>query len=237
MLPATLNPLVLKWFDGWCRGALRRAFHRVHVYGADQLHFDRHRSHLYVANHSSFWYGIVLYHWLRAQRRQPIYCMIDEAQVREHPFFRRVGGFSIDRTNPRDGVLALDHAAKLLNDSPASVILFPQGEIRHNDARPLAFQSGVGQIVNQSPASCVVSVALRYEFWKEQRAEAMLMAMPASIDSGASRHTIARALESQIEHGLSDLQEFAKLSRPGSILLQGKPSISKWKRIFGRGKV
>ena len=236
MLPATPNPLFLAWFDGWCRRALRQAFHQVHLYLDRELPFEAKQSHLYVANHSSFWDGIVLYHWLRSRRRQPIYCMIDEVQVREHPFFRRVGGFSVDRSNPRDGLRAIDYASELLNRNAMSVIVFPQGELRHNDVRPLGFESGVARIVEKCPGAKVITVALRYEFWTEQRAEALVSADEFN-DRHQKRDAVMRSLEEQITGQLDRLQQRARGFETGEILLQGRPSISKWKRLIGGGKV
>ncbi|HLL90503.1 MAG TPA: lysophospholipid acyltransferase family protein, partial [Tepidisphaeraceae bacterium] len=175
MLPAKPNALVQMWFDAWCRRALRAHFNRVHVYADPAAQaFDPAVSHLYVANHASFWDGIVLNYWLRHRRRQRAYVMVDARQVAEHPFFRRIGGFSVDRGNPRDGLRAVRHAADLLNATPCAVVVFPQGQIQPADARPLSFEHGVSRIIERAPLARVVTVALRYEFWLEQRAEAML---------------------------------------------------------------
>lgn len=236
MQPAIPNPIIIRCFDGWCRRALRQAFHQVHLYLDRGLAFDPKQSHLYVANHSSFWDGIVLYHWLRERRRQAIYCMIDQVQVREHPFFRRVGGFSVDRANPRDGIRAIDYATELLNRGSVSVIVFPQGELRHNDARPLGFESGVARIIEKCPTCKLITVALRYELWKEQRAEAMLSAEQMDLQT-SSRREIVRSLEANIASQLDQLRQRALKFEAGEVLLQGRASISKWKRVIGGGKV
>ena len=113
---------------------------------------------LYVANHCSFWDGILLNEMLRRHRAQPLYCMIEEPQVRKHPFFRRIGGFSIDRGRPRDIRSAIDYASDLLNGTvrgasrnrnAAALVVFPQGEIQPNDVRPLGFKRGIARILKQ----------------------------------------------------------------------------------------
>ena len=237
MLEAKPNALFLAWFDLWCRRALRKSFHQVHLYLDSELPFDANQAHLYIANHSSFWDGIVLYHWLRNRRRQPIYCMIDEVQVREHPFFQRVGGFSVDRGRPRDGLRAIEYAAELLNRHSTSVIVFPQGELRHNDGRPLGFESGIARIIKKAPAANVIAVAMRYEFWREQRGEAMLSAQSIQIDPARDRDATVQLLEETLTQQLDRLRERAVRREAGEILLQGRASISKWKRWIGGGKV
>jgi hypothetical protein len=162
--------------------------------------------------------------------------MIDEVQVREHPFFRRVGGFSVDRTSPRDGLRAIDYASELLNRQAVGVIVFPQGELRHNDVRPLGFESGVARILQKCPGAKVVTLALRYEFWKEQRAEALVNAAQINLQT-SSRREIVGSLEANITSQLDQLRARGRQFEAGEILLQGRESISKWKRVIGGGKV
>ena len=245
MLPARPNRLVMAWFDHWSRGALRRHFHRVHVYpetpGAWEsagAAFDPAVPRIYVANHSSFWDGVLLNHLVRRRqakpggrrRRQPLYCMIDEVQVRRHPFFRRLGGFSVDRTRPRDGLAALDYAANLLRGG-ASVVIFPQGAIRPNDERPLRFEPGVARLIERVPAARVVPVALRYEFWVEQRAEALVRwGAERTYATGESRARVLADLREWMEASLDVLKGHGLRHEPAPhVVLAGRRSISRWK--------
>lgn len=237
MLPARRNPIVQAWFDGWCRRALRRHFYRLHLYPETPdawkpAAFDPAVPRLYVANHSSFWDGIVLNYVLRRFRRaQPLYCMIDAVQVRKHPFFRRIGGFSVDRANPRDARRTIDYAASLLRDESAAVVIFPQGRNEPNDVRPLRFESGVARLIEAVPHARVVPVALRYEFWLEQRAEAMLAFGAERQYAGRPRRealadlraVTTRLLDGLVAHGLS-----YRCGDP--VLLKGKSSVSDWRR-------
>ena len=181
MLPARPNRLVARWFDGWCRRALRRSFHAAHLYlpdgGAAWDDADPSAGRLYIANHASFWDGVLLY-WLLRRRlgtagRRRVYAMVDAEQVAEHPFFRRCGAFSVDRSDARDGLAAVAYAADRLAEG-AAVVIFPQGAIAPADRRPLGFEGGLGRIVARCPSAAVVPVGLRYEFWLEQRPEAMV---------------------------------------------------------------
>jgi len=231
MVAAKPNPWMLWWFDRWCHRAIRRQFFRLHRYGdPDWLNrFDNSRPRLYLANHPSFWDGIVLHHVLRTHLRQPTYCMIDAEQIAEHPFFRRVGGFSVDRARPRDGMAAIRYAVDRLRD-PAAVVIFPQGQIVGVDQRPLGFESGVARIIAGCPAAQVIPVALRYDFWAEQRGEA-LMHIGAPVDcTGLSRRQMIATLERAVTAGLDELTNASSRRVEGEVLLRGKRSISQWKR-------
>jgi 1-acyl-sn-glycerol-3-phosphate acyltransferase len=221
MLPAIPNPLVQLWFNWYCRFALRKFFHRVHLYG--NVPFEPNQSTLYIANHSSFWDVIAINFLIHAHRRQPAYCMSDLEQVKKHPFFRRVGAFSVDRTRPRDGLRAIYYAADLLNQSPCAVVIFPQGKIEPADKRPMKFEHGIARLIEKSPAANVVIVALRYEFWLDQRAELL-------IDLSVAQDRSIEAMQSQMTARLDALAAAGRAFQPGGrVLLQGRRSISEWR--------
>ncbi len=240
MRPAAPSVLTISWFDWWCRRALRRSFHRVHLYLESPGEWDASDPavpRLYVPNHSSFWDGIVLNVLLRhrhGRRAQPLYCMIDEEQVRRHPFFRRIGGFSVDRNDARDGLRAIDYAAGLLNaPTPAAVIVFPQGRFQPNGARPLRFEAGVARLVERVPGLRVVPVALRYEFWEEQGAEAMVRVGAERRFEGLPRAAVMSSILDAVTASLDQLKADGLRQRPGDrLLLKGRRSISRWKERF-----
>jgi len=231
MLPAIPNPFVQRWFDWYCGHALRKHFRHVHLYG--DAPFDPRRPTLYVANHVGFWDPLVINHLIRRERPQPAYAMSDLVQVRRHPFFRRVGAFSVDRTSPRDGMRAVRYAADLLNGGPNAVLVFPQGGVRHPDERPVRFERGVERILALAPAAAVVVVALRYEFWLDQRPELLV-----DVSAGSGRTT--EVLRQQLTERLDHLVEAGRAHRPGDRLLAaGRRSIADWaERIpLGRRRV
>jgi 1-acyl-sn-glycerol-3-phosphate acyltransferase len=175
---------------------------------------------LYISNHSSFWDAIALNFLIHSFRRQTSYCMSDEIQVRKHPFFRRVGSFSVDRTNPRDGLRAIQFAGELLNKSPCAIVMYPQGKVEHNDVRPLVFERGIDRIIKSAPQTNVILVTIRYEFWLNQRPELMM-------DLSAARDRSLSGMAAQMTDRLDRLIAAGKKYQPGDrILLTGKKSIS-----------
>jgi len=230
MLPAKPNSLVVAWFDWWCLKAMREQFRRVHLYGqsAGALEcFAPTKSRIYSGNHHSFWDGIILNYLCRGYGLGRM-CMIDQVQVEKHPFFRRIGGFSVDRASPRDGMAAVKYAADQLNGpNLIAMFIFPQGKI-HPPAQPLEYQNGIGHIVRQAPVP-LVPMALRYAFWGEQRAEAMVWIGDPLYPKGSPREA-TQLLKRKIELGQSVLAEADAQQRPGDrVGMEGKVSISHWK--------
>ena len=140
MIEPRPNRLIQAWFNWYCRHALRKHFFAVRVETpADAFRPDRPR--IYLCTHTSFWDGIVLNHVIPRLRPQPLYCLIDSLQVRRHPFFTRVGGIGIDRSNARDSLACADYAARLIQERSAALIVFPQGRIVPQDQRPIRVEA------------------------------------------------------------------------------------------------
>ena len=218
------------WFDRWCRRATARQFYRLHVWGT--LPPTNDAATLYVANHSSFWDGIVLWRLLRPLH-PGLLCAVDERQMREHPFFARLGCFSIDRTNARRAAESLDYAAGRLKTPGTALVLFPQGRIVHGDVRPLRLEAGVGRRVAAARPR-VVTVGLRYDWWDEQRAEVLIdVADGVTIDGDRRRvtATLAGLLTSQLDVLAERSRAYAVAPRIDRV---GRPSISRWKDRWRR---
>ena len=225
MLPAVPNPIVRAWFGWYCGHALRRHFSAVHVYGS--VPFDPGRPTLYVANHVGFWDPIVLNRLIRVERPQPAFAMAELPQVVKHPFFRRAGAFSVDRTSARDGLRAVRYAADRLNDG-AAVVIFPQGAARPPDERPIRFEGGVERILSLTPSTAVVVVAVRYEFWLDQRPVALV-----DVSAGESRTT--EGLRRQLTGRVDAVTAAGRERRPGDrLLVEGRRSISEWAQRLPR---
>ncbi|MGF1634486.1 MAG: lysophospholipid acyltransferase family protein [Phycisphaerae bacterium] len=232
MLPAKPNPLVTWWFDRWCATNLHNSFSAIRLYG-DLAPLAAGVPTLLVANHVSFWDGIVLNWLLRKHSRLPRYCMIDERQVIEHPFFRRIGGFSVRRGDPRDGLAAMAYARQRLAE-PAVVVIFPQGRIVPIRRRPLAFERGVGRLLEAAAAAQVLLVALHYEFWEEQRPELLVRIEKQPDMAAMPRSRRPQMLETRLGELLDELEAACLARDPGRVLLEGKVSISRWKEQYRR---
>ena len=148
--------------------------------------------------------------------------MAELPQIQKHPFFRRVGAFSVDRTSPRDGLRAVRYAADRLNDGPHAVVIFPQGGAHPPDQRPVRFERGVERILSLAPAADVVVVALRYEFWLDQRPVALV-----DVSPGTSRST--DDLRQQLTERIDAVTAAGRDRRPGDrLLVRGRASIDDW---------
>lgn len=182
---------------------------------------------LLLANHSCWW-DLFFAHFLNEAIPVDGYGMMEHFNLRRFGFFRRIGAFSVDRTDPRSVREALDYTVELLRGPRAAVWVFPQGRIVANDARPLEFQPGLRALVRRAGRLRAVAVALRYEFWQDERPEAFArFGEPAWIDRAEAGSAIA-TWQRRLADELDALRADALAQDPGRFtrLLSGSESIS-----------
>ncbi|MCI3922527.1 lysophospholipid acyltransferase family protein [Paenibacillus sp. TRM 82003] len=249
MIEARKSKLFEAAFDRYNRWLLRRFFHNIYcrVESNDEPPPEPivASSTLYAANHGSWWDGLIAFHLNRVLLREDVYVMMSRDGLERFRFFRRLGAFSIDRDSPADVRRSLRYALRLLTEprpptpsaAPAALWLFPQGDIRHQDVRPLGFRPGLAFLLrgltDANANSQVVPVAFTYSFGLDQKPDVYVtVGRPCPPD--ASPNDVEEALTA-----LLDAQrEEVKTGSPERYvsILRGRPSTSDvFLQTFRRG--
>jgi 1-acyl-sn-glycerol-3-phosphate acyltransferase len=171
MLEAKKSRIFDKIFALYNRNLLRRRFHSFRVSGLNFLEEKTELPLLIYANHSSWWDGLIFF---EISRRAGLnsFVMMEEKHLRKLFLFRRLGAFSVVREKPREAARSVDYAAKILREERrAALLIFPQGEILPNDARPMTFYNGAARTVEKAGELRAVACAMRYEFLGEFKPE------------------------------------------------------------------
>lgn len=196
---------------------LRRNFHSFTLSGdLDSIAADQPA--VYIMNHSSWWDGLLIYHAFRYASASDHYVMMEERQLRHYTFFGKLGAFSIDKSSPTDIRLSLRYAADLLHQGKR-VWIFPQGEVRHLEERPLTFRPGIGLLLRQTNGSVpVIPVTLYYGLYQHARLQASLhVGTPVHEDwSSLSARSCASRLETLVSSQL-DEQRTVSLAANGEL--------------------
>lgn len=231
MTPAHKLPALAPFFARMNAMLVRRHFAGVHVRGlANLAAVDRSTPVLFFANHSTWWDGLMIYLLNEQRLRRDTYLMMEERQFVRYSFFRWIGAFSVRRNDARDGLAALAYAGSLLNAPNRAVWMFPQGVLRPNEIRPLRFESGLARIAHAAPAARLIPVAMRTEFYHEQRPDFFLdIGTPVDVPAAASVQDItalaAKALTAQLDALRADL--IAGRVEGFHLLLRGKRSVNR----------
>lgn len=209
---------------------LQGAFFRVRAQGVDRLQAaldEEPGGVLFLANHSCWW-DLFLAHLLNEHIPVDGYGMMEHFNMVRFRFFRRIGAFSIDRTDPRSVRASLDYAVGRLRGPRAGVWIFPQGRMVGNDIRPLGFQEGLRALVGRAGRVRVVATALRYEFWQDERPEAFVrFGAPSWVDR-ADRASIVSTWDGRLTDELDALRADVTAQDAGRFteVLAGRGSIS-----------
>ncbi|MFC3747500.1 lysophospholipid acyltransferase family protein [Paenibacillus sp. GCM10012306] len=129
---------------------------------------------LYIMNHSSWWDGLLAYHAARMLTGGDHYFMMEEKQLRKYAFFRKLGAYSIDASRPGEVSASMRYSAGLLQ-AGGRVWIYPEGEIRPLEQRPLMLKSGVGLLLRLCPEAVVVPVTLYHGLFQHSKPEATLL--------------------------------------------------------------
>nr|WP_316047042.1 lysophospholipid acyltransferase family protein [Planococcus glaciei] len=147
MIKAKKMPLFENAFELYLNPLIRRSF--ANVFGRDIVQ-PPSQPVLFIANHSSWWDGLLFFFLNRSVWRHDVHMMMDEKGLKRYGFFRYLGAFSINRSKPKDILASLQYAEQLLL-SGKTVILFPQGEEFHQEIRPLGFSTGIAYLMEHCP--------------------------------------------------------------------------------------
>jgi chlorobactene lauroyltransferase len=208
MIEAEKHKTIEAVFAAINRRMLRRAFNSLRLSGGGHVGaLDRNLPMIFYGNHSCWWDGLIEFFLGREEFGVDSYLMMDEEQLTRYRFFRWIGAFSVNRNSPREAVASMRYAISLF-DRPNRVLwIYPQGVMKPNDARPLAFYPGIGRIVQALGSAQVVPIVHRYEFLMEQRPDALMsLGKPLLVTSVRDPRTMTRELEDRLTLQLDDIR-------------------------------
>ena len=203
-----------RWFEIlfaiYNRNLLKRRFHSLKISGLNFFDSIEPEIPLIIyANHSSWWDGLVFLEILRRFDFEN-YVMMEEKQLKKLFLFRRLGAFSVVRENPRAAVRSINYAVELLKGSDNRLLLiFPQGEILPNDARPIRFYQGLSRIIEKTGQVYAIPAALRFEFLGNFKPEIFVkIGNPEIVDSDKNfdSKTLTADFEKRLTETLDNLK-------------------------------
>lgn len=223
-----------RWFNAWfarhARSRIRHTFGNVFVAGLDETREAvRSAPLLVVANHTTWWDALVALYVSELLLGCDGYAMMDAANLRRVPFFRRVGAFGVDLDDPADGARAIRHGARLLDRPDRALWIFPEGRERSPFA-PLELQPGAAQIARVAKKAVIVPVGLRYVFAGEERPELWISLGPKLVHE----RDVARGVILQregIERALGRIDRVLT-ARPGGLEGSGFESVHERRPSF-----
>jgi chlorobactene lauroyltransferase len=228
MIEASKNAAIEALFARLNRRMLRRHFHQLHLQGADRLQrLDRSLPVVFYGNHSNWWDGLIEFYLGREIFHVDSYLMMEEKQMVRYRFFRFIGAFSVNRGSPREAYESVRYASQVAAGPNRALWIYPQGDMRPNDVRPLRFFPGIGHIANMLGRAQFVPVARTYEFMKEQLPEVFTaIGEPVLVAEAERPKTLSARLETLLTAQLDELRRnvIAERYNGFTTILRGRAS-------------
>ncbi|MFD1017967.1 lysophospholipid acyltransferase family protein [Thalassobacillus hwangdonensis] len=194
MIPANKSRLIEWGFKRFNRFFLNHHFQSIHLLQESRNIYPQKT--LYLVNHSSWWDPLVIYYLNDKLIKSDGYGMMHENGIERFPFFKKIGAFSINPDKPKDMIHSINYAVERLNGG--TVWIFPQGKERHNDIRPLGFQSGVAHIIRKQPDIRIVPLSITYTIGHTRKPDIHLL-LGNEIPIGGTLLEDKRQLTSYLE--------------------------------------
>ena len=174
MIAANKNDIFDALLFVYFRRLARHAFHTIAGRGLERLTaLPDDRPVILFCNHTNWWDGLIVYLLTRQMKHKAVYCMMEEKQLKHYRFFTWLGAFSVDLSSPLRAASSLRYAQRLLQKSDTAIWIFPQGRIcRQNE--PVEIQPGTDYLAQSSPHALLVPVAMRYDFFREDRPNCLI---------------------------------------------------------------
>lgn len=114
----------------------------------NKIDVDKDRSVLLIANHFSFWDGLIVFYVNNCLFKKKAHVMILEETSGKEPFLKYTGAFSVKK-NSRDILASINYAATLLDNPGNLVLIYPQGRLYSNFVTEIHFEKGINKIIKQ----------------------------------------------------------------------------------------
>lgn len=237
MIEPKKSPGFQRIFANYLTYQLKKHFYRVWI---DDRREERKSpsGHLILANHSSWWDGLMVFYLNHYVIKEDSYAMMSRKGMEEFSFFRKIGAFSVNPDSPKDLLSSLKFAETRLQQKK-TVWIFPQGKEEHLEKRPLSFMSGPGFLIERNPGIKVTMVTFYYTFRHDQRPELFIRIFEENGDhSKQSRKELTDSLRTIMEKRLDSLKADIIKEDLSSfqLLLKGFPTNSEWLSFWKRRK-
>ncbi|TCP66073.1 lysophospholipid acyltransferase family protein [Baia soyae] len=194
---------VYRMYNRWL---LRRSFEQIYL--DDSGFMEEGRPTLFIANHSNWWDRLLVLQLNEDVLKRDMYAMMaPKGLKKEFRFFRKLGGFSINPDSTVEIQRSLRYSVQLLSEAANRALwLFPQGEMQHQEIRPIQLMSGLGSIVERMYDLQVVPVLFYYTYDGNRKPSVYIRITDALVlDEECRKRKIAtriaqEALQTRLDH-------------------------------------
>lgn len=189
----------IKVFDYSFTKMIKSSFFSMNVKNIQNFELrDKEKSTILFASHCSWWDGIIGYTLLRTFMKIRFHLMIEE--LYRFPLLSKIGAFSVEKNSPQSALKSLNYCTEILENKDNLLWIFPQGEVKPPDYRPIKFANGLSYLYKKVNGVNIIPISHRYNFIREDKPEIFIeMGKPVIIPNKTQkRQEITRLLENEL---------------------------------------
>jgi 1-acyl-sn-glycerol-3-phosphate acyltransferase len=186
------------------------------VWIKQQYHPSSNTKTVYFLNHNSWWDGLIPLYLNEYFFHQQARAMMEDKQMHQFPFFRKIGAFSVNLSNAKSSVQSLRYALKSLERPNASLFIYPEGKITPVSAASPDFQPGLSWLYSRTSGVNYVPIHIYMHSFRSSKQELYLnIGEPVDFETQADRNMLTAHFEKTISKLGADTLEAAGFSDEG----------------------
>lgn len=199
-IPANESRFYIRFFALYTKWAMRFRFKQVWI--KQNYHPSNTSKTVYYLNHNSWWDGLIPLYLNEYFFHQQARAMMEDKQMHQFSFFRKIGAFSVNLADARSSIQSLRYALKSLERPNASLFIYPEGKITPVSAAAPDFQPGLSWLYSHISDVDFVPIHNYMHSFRGSKHELYLnIGKPAAFDVKTDRNK----LTAQFEESLADL--------------------------------
>ncbi|MDX1590494.1 MAG: lysophospholipid acyltransferase family protein [Balneolaceae bacterium] len=207
-IPASESAGFIAVFDIYVRNLFRRRFKNILI---DQEYQPSAESRtIYYLNHTSWWDGLIPLLLNQKRFKQKARAMMEDKQMLEHRFFRKIGAFSVNLQDPRAAVKSLRYAKESMDRLNSCLFIYPEGKIVPFSTDKPEFKKGLGWLAKRCPQCDLVPIGIYIHTANSDKPDLCIrVGVPSRPDLNQKPADISHSLEEDLQTVLSTLQNDA----------------------------
>lgn len=206
-IPARESSLFIKIFRIYVRILFKRRF--KHVWLRQDYTPKPDSRTVYYLNHYSWWDGIIPLLLNEYRLHQEARALMEDKQMKQYSFFKKIGAFSINRDDPRKAITSLRYAVQSMKRDRASLFIYPEGKITAAGS-DLSFEGGLAWLHSKVPDTDYVPVGIYMHTIRHDKPELHLhVGKPVDVNRELSNSEKTQLFEHELSKILDGLRQTA----------------------------
>lgn len=230
--PVTLrSERMLGFFEIAFTRTFAGSFQALRVAKRAEADYPRDTPLILLANHPSWWDGVLFMLLLRRQfPGRPSFFPMDAAALEKYRFMKRLGVFGIEQESARGAVKFLRTARQVLDGPDHMLWMNAPGRFADVRERPVPIAPGAVRLPEIAPHARIGTMAFEYTHWTEKRGEALVAfgpSVPGEELAALDRDTRLERLRGMLTATMDTLAEDAISRDPSRFrtIVEGKAGV------------